>query len=77
MPSTLQRMAEFFGKKYTDEQIGDLCEHLSFENFKKNKAVNGEFTFLKPIGAINDSEHSFIRKGNHIKVLYIIPSIIT
>ncbi|CAF4843677.1 unnamed protein product [Pieris macdunnoughi] len=63
LPSTLREMSEFFGKKYTKEQIRGLSQHLSFDNFKSNKSVNGEQTLLKTYGVINDGANSFIRRG--------------
>ncbi|XP_047505339.1 sulfotransferase 1E1-like [Pieris napi] len=63
MASTLRQMCEFFGKKYSEEQIRGLCEHLSFDKFKTNKSVNGEQTVLKTFDVINDSDCAFIRKG--------------
>lgn len=57
-------MAKFLGKTVTDEQVADLADHLSFENFKNNKAVN--FDILKQLGIIvKDKE--FVRKGRSNK----------
>ncbi|XP_022125298.2 sulfotransferase 1E1 [Pieris rapae] len=61
--STLRQMSEFFGKKYSEEEIRGLCEHLSFDKFKTNKSVNGEQTVLKTVDIINDSDCAFIRRG--------------
>ncbi|CAK1553336.1 unnamed protein product [Leptosia nina] len=62
LPSTLHCLATFFGKQLNDDQMRELHEHLRFENFKKNKAVNRESTY-KAIGFIDDGEHSFVRRG--------------
>ncbi|XP_045491067.1 sulfotransferase 1A1-like [Colias croceus] len=58
----LKRMAKFYGKSYSEEQIEELCEHLKFENFKKNDAVN-QSKVLQDLGVIADGETAFIRKG--------------
>ncbi|XP_045485132.1 sulfotransferase 1E1 [Pieris rapae] len=63
LPATLRQMSEFFGKKYTEDQISGLCKHLSFDNFKSNKSVNGEQTLLKAYGVVIDGANSFIRRG--------------
>jgi estrone sulfotransferase len=56
----IQRLAEFLGKSLTDEQLIQLKEHLTFENFAKNEAVNNSTD--KKHGAFNEGG-SFIRKG--------------
>ncbi|XP_052737550.1 sulfotransferase 1A1 [Bicyclus anynana] len=61
LPLTIQRMSSFLGtKECTPEQIERLCDHLSFEKFKNNKAVN--HSLLSKINFIN-GKHPFIRKG--------------
>ncbi|XP_050663980.1 sulfotransferase 1C4-like [Leptidea sinapis] len=60
-PSTLKRMATFFNKEYTNDQIDELCGHLSFDNFKNNESVNRSSTYHK-LGYVNN-ENPFIRKG--------------
>lgn len=69
MPTTIRRVADFYNKKLTEEQIAAMCDHLSFENFKKNPAVN--FEDVKPIGVIAENE-SFIRKGTQLEMLSLI-----
>ncbi|XP_011883461.1 PREDICTED: sulfotransferase 1C4-like [Vollenhovia emeryi] len=36
----IRKIAVFFGKTYSDEQIAKLVEHLRIENFRKNLMVN-------------------------------------
>ncbi|XP_013198993.2 sulfotransferase 1C4-like [Amyelois transitella] len=60
MPGVIRRVAKFLGKTVTEEQISGLCEHLKFENFRKNKSVNYEV--LGELGFIKKGEH-FVRKG--------------
>ncbi|XP_063531415.1 sulfotransferase 1E1-like [Cydia strobilella] len=59
VPLYIKRLADFLGKKLTDEQIVKLSEHLSFENFKNNKSVNP--TWIAKSG--NPDAEGFIRKG--------------
>lgn len=40
MEDSLKKLAEFFGKPLEDEDLPRLMTHISFENVKKNPAVN-------------------------------------
>ncbi|XP_035442077.2 sulfotransferase 1B1-like [Spodoptera frugiperda] len=60
LPAAVQRVADFLGKKLDDKQKTTLCDHLSIENFKKNKAVNCDE--LRVLGMFAKDEE-FIRKG--------------
>ena len=53
-------MASFLGKKPTEEQLIKLTNHLRFDSFKKNEAVNNEK--YKEMG-IFEKEGHFIRNG--------------
>lgn len=44
----------------SEEELERLREHLRFDNFAKNDAVNNEFA--KELGVIRSQGH-FIRKG--------------
>ncbi|XP_050663979.1 sulfotransferase 1C4-like [Leptidea sinapis] len=61
LQGSLRRMASFFGKDLTDEQIHELCEHLRFDNIKKNEAVNQQETMAE-LGVCS-GQSPFIRKG--------------
>ncbi|KAI5632727.1 sulfotransferase domain-containing protein [Phthorimaea operculella] len=62
LPAAVRKVAKFLNKEYTEEQIAGLCDHLSFDNFKKNKSVN--FDVVKAIpGMTISGEEAFIRKG--------------
>ncbi|XP_022125266.2 sulfotransferase 1C4 [Pieris rapae] len=61
LPSVVRRISKFLGKSPTAEQVGNLCEHLSFNNFKDNSAVNE--MLLGKIDFLNKGEAPFIRKG--------------
>jgi len=54
------RIASFLGKSMSEEELERLREHLRFDNFAKNDAVNNEFA--KELGVIRSQGH-FIRKG--------------
>jgi len=60
LPNELQRIANHLGKDLLDEEIETLHEHLTFDNFKINPAVNKEEG--KERGVLNKSG-SFIRNG--------------
>ncbi|KOB52376.1 Uncharacterized protein OBRU01_24947, partial [Operophtera brumata] len=38
LPSVIQRTANFLNKTLSDEQVEKLCDHLSFNNMKTNRA---------------------------------------
>lgn len=60
----VQRTAKFLNKSINDNQLIQICEHLSFKSMKANKALNLE-QFIKPkFGNLpNDDNLYFIRKG--------------
>nr|XP_026501551.1 sulfotransferase 1A1-like [Vanessa tameamea] len=60
LPAVVRNVASFLGKKVTNEQVQQICDHLSFNNFKHNKAVN--HSLLKKINFVN-TDQTFIRKG--------------
>ncbi|CAH0701634.1 unnamed protein product [Spodoptera exigua] len=60
LPTSINRVADFFGKKLNEEQMSRLCDHLSIDNFKNNKSVNYED--LREVGVLAKGE-TFIRKG--------------
>ncbi|CAK1545175.1 unnamed protein product [Leptosia nina] len=60
LPSAVRRVCDFFGKKYNNEQIARLCDHLSFESFKNNPSVN--YDLMKELGLMK-SDKEFVRKG--------------
>ncbi|CAK1545182.1 unnamed protein product [Leptosia nina] len=61
MSAAIKRVAEFFGKTYTDEQVGELGEHLDVKNFKKNPFVNNDR--LKDLGIMLPNVSEYIRIG--------------
>ncbi|XP_045782725.1 uncharacterized protein LOC123879176 [Maniola jurtina] len=60
LPGAIKRVADFYGKTLSDEQVNKLAQHLDFDNFKKNKSVNMET--LQQVG-VYTSDGAFIRKG--------------
>ncbi|OWR53534.1 Sulfotransferase 1C4 [Danaus plexippus plexippus] len=61
LSATVRRVVDFFGKNYSEAEINKLCEHLSIENFKKNKSVN--YDVMKVLGLLQGGKDNFIRKG--------------
>ena len=56
----IERVAKFLDKELSENDIQMLLNHLDFNNFKNNPAVNNEV--WKSFGLANQ-EGSFIRKG--------------
>ncbi|XP_044021341.1 sulfotransferase 1C4-like [Aphidius gifuensis] len=44
---TINKVADFLGKKYTEKDIDELANHLDIDNFRKNKMVNDLKGFSK------------------------------
>ncbi|XP_026322931.1 sulfotransferase 1C2 [Hyposmocoma kahamanoa] len=65
LPSVIRKTAAFLGKTLTDSQVDKLCDHLSFQNMKKNRAVNLEAILEKSFGKsyLEETTLRFIRKG--------------
>ncbi|XP_073943401.1 uncharacterized protein [Choristoneura fumiferana] len=61
LPAAIKRVAKFFRKTYSEQQIRTLCEHLDFKNFKNNSSVNFE-TMNHPL-IINEGSEAFVRQG--------------
>ncbi|XP_067213356.1 sulfotransferase 4A1-like [Linepithema humile] len=40
LPGVIEKVATFFGKSYSEEQIAKLVKHLNIDNFRKNPMVN-------------------------------------
>lgn len=40
--ATIKQISEFLGCKYSDNQLKELTEYVSFDKMKKNKAINRE-----------------------------------
>ncbi|XP_045491378.1 sulfotransferase 1C4-like [Colias croceus] len=60
LPAAVRRVMEFFGKKFSDEQVKRLIDHLSIESFKNNPSVN--YDVMKELGIMVGAKE-FIRKG--------------
>lgn len=63
MPAAVRKVAKFFDKQFTEEEVLKLCDHLNIDNFKKNKSVN--YDVMKELGILIPGEQAFIRKGNN------------
>ncbi|XP_062558368.1 sulfotransferase 1 family member D1-like [Armigeres subalbatus] len=69
LKSTLQRVSSFFNKSYTDEQLNDLAQHLSFDMMKENNSVNRkewvkfQLEQTNRTDKLGDPDYLFIRRG--------------
>jgi hypothetical protein len=64
LPAVIRKTAKFLGKTLSEDEVSSLTKHLSFEEMKKNPAVNLENVLnraQKIHGRAYDS--TFIRKG--------------
>ncbi|XP_055530636.1 sulfotransferase 1 family member D1-like [Wyeomyia smithii] len=69
LPAVIKRVCVFFNKSYTDEQLAELCNHLSFESMRNNPSLNANEMvdmILTGTGRAHERDHAnrqFIRKG--------------
>ena len=67
LPGVVKRTAEFLGRSLTSEELEQLCQHLSFESMKKNKAVSHEDEInaikAKQTVKLKGEIQPFMRKG--------------
>ncbi|XP_046681707.1 luciferin sulfotransferase-like [Homalodisca vitripennis] len=64
LPSVIKRTAEFLGKEMSTKEINILCDHLSFEKMKTNRAVNYEEVIeINKKYKFVEAEGSFMRSG--------------
>lgn len=61
----ISKVATFLNQSPTDEQLDKITEHLRFDNFQQNEAVNNEAG--KKMGWLNP-DGRFIRKGTKVLV---------
>ena len=63
LPTVIRQVATFLDKDFSETEVSELADHLSFKNMKKNAAVNKEDvleTMRKMTGA---EKGTFMRKG--------------
>lgn len=64
MESSLVKIAEFFGKNYSPEELKSLQDHLDFKKMKDNPSVNlQDFKELLKQRYKEDIKGEFMRKG--------------
>ena len=65
LPSVIRKVSAFLNKSLSEDQVGELADHLSFKNMKKNPAVNKQqhVEEIKTLTGSNNSEFAFMRKG--------------
>uniref|UniRef100_A0A182F4F5 AAA+ ATPase domain-containing protein n=1 Tax=Anopheles albimanus TaxID=7167 RepID=A0A182F4F5_ANOAL len=59
LASVVERVCQFFGKSYSESQLSNLYEHLSFDSMLNNKACNYE----SHTATVDNSDLRFLRKG--------------
>lgn len=68
LSSVIKKTATFLNKKFDDEHVNKLIDHLSFANMKNNPAVNKIYIVKKlhEMKAFGDKkpEGNFIRNGS-------------
>lgn len=57
----IEKISNFLGKQYSDQEICLLEDHLRIDNFKNNKSVNNDDH--KELGILLSTEENFVRKG--------------
>lgn len=57
MATSLKRLSAFLGYPLKDVDLPKLMDHLKFENFKNNKAINFKFRLC------DSTEQEFVRRG--------------
>ncbi|CAH1785077.1 unnamed protein product [Owenia fusiformis] len=60
MPKAIRELATFLEKSFSEETIAKMCQHLSFEEFKKNPSTGKAFEAMK--GSLGENA-SHMRKG--------------
>lgn len=64
LPKIIKQMASFLNKSLSEEQVTQLCHHLSFANMKNNPAVNFELIVsLNRKYKLIECEGEFMRSG--------------
>lgn len=63
LPQVIRKVSNFLEKPLTDEQVSILEDHLSFENMKKNPAVNKQLSVWSKADNATEKVTSFIRNG--------------
>ncbi|GLV32781.1 Sulfotransferase 2 [Carabus blaptoides fortunei] len=64
LPSIINRVANFMGKKLTNKQLTNLNQHLSFASMKKNPSVNYESVVeFSKSNKFAENDGCFMRSG--------------
>lgn len=65
--ATIKKISDFLECKYTDNQLGELTDYVSFDKMKNNVALNREEDIIRMENRFGlkrpDSEFKFLRKG--------------
>nr|XP_023026985.1 sulfotransferase 1C4-like [Leptinotarsa decemlineata] len=57
----IEKVSQFIGKKFSDEQYDILEDHLRIDHFRDNQSVNSDD--MKKLGVLMSNERGFIRSG--------------
>ena len=65
LAGVVNKVSKFLEKSFSKEEIEELCDHLSFNKMKDNKAVNKSdiLQMLNLIPGREANDFNFIRKG--------------
>uniref|UniRef100_A0A182QVD9 Sulfotransferase domain-containing protein n=1 Tax=Anopheles farauti TaxID=69004 RepID=A0A182QVD9_9DIPT len=65
MDAVLRRVCKYFNKTYTDEQLAQLANHLSFDVMKNNKSANNScvLELVESLSGKKVENFQFMRKG--------------
>lgn len=58
---TISKIAEFFGRNLTEDEINSIAEHCSFQHMIENPSVN--YSHWDDLGLRKKGEAKFLRKG--------------
>ncbi|XP_060569479.1 sulfotransferase 1E1-like [Ruditapes philippinarum] len=61
-PKAVRQIADFLGRKLTDEDVANICDHCSVENMKNNPMCNLSY-WRKYKKVYDNSDGSFINQG--------------
>ena len=67
MASVVKEVAKFLGKEYSDEEVDNLCNHLSIDSMRLNPSCSNDILVKKCMELngkdFHEEKFRFIRKG--------------
>ena len=61
MPAAIRRIADFIGRKLSDETVKKIADHCYVDQMRDNPMTNGEY--LRPFFQFRTDCGGFINKG--------------